>query len=185
MSSGAGLRGFPGAAAYSATKAAQRMFAEALRHELAGTGVSVTTVYPGEIQTSLHDHEQSRMPAWYRGGPNAATAEALAGRIVKAVERDSRHLHYRPLVKGMGILHGVSPGLADRVLRRLRGATRRGTRGTTSGAELRAGRARRCRLRRGGAAARCAAPRPARRGAARRTSGTPASRATAGRRGAM
>jgi NADP-dependent 3-hydroxy acid dehydrogenase YdfG len=123
MSSGAGLRGFPGAAAYSATKAAQRMFAEALRHELAGTGVSVTTVYPGEIQTSLHDHERSRMPAWYRGGPKAATADALALRIVKAVERDSRHLHYRPLVKGMGILHGVSPGAADRVLRRLRGPT--------------------------------------------------------------
>ncbi|MEA2142615.1 MAG: hypothetical protein QOI64_1045 [Solirubrobacteraceae bacterium] len=123
MSSGAGLRGFPGAAAYSATKAAQRMFAEALRHELAGTNVSVTTVYPGEIQTSLHDHERSRMPQWYRGGPNAATAEALAARIVSAVERDSRHLHYRPLVKGMGILHGISPGMADRVLRRLRGGS--------------------------------------------------------------
>ncbi len=123
MSSGAGLRGFPGAAAYSATKAAQRMFAEALRHELAGTGVSVTTVYPGEIRTSLHDHERSRMPDWYRGGPNAAPAEALATRILSAVERDSRHLHYRPLVKGMGILHGVSPGMADRVLRRLRGGS--------------------------------------------------------------
>ena len=123
MSSGAGLRGFPGAAAYSATKAAQRMFAEALRHELAGTGVSVTTVYPGEIQTSLHDHQGTQMPEWYRGGPNAATAEALAARIVKAVERDSRQLHYRSAVKGMGILNGLSPGMADRVLRRLRGAS--------------------------------------------------------------
>ncbi|HEV2787724.1 MAG TPA: SDR family NAD(P)-dependent oxidoreductase [Solirubrobacteraceae bacterium] len=123
MSSGAGLRGFPGAAAYGATKAAQRVFAEALRHELAGSGVSVTTVFPGEIRTSLHDHERARMPAWYRGGPSAASAEVLAQRIVKAVERDRRTLHYRPLVKGMGILHGVSPVLADRVLRRLRGAT--------------------------------------------------------------
>ena len=123
MSSGAGLRGFPGAAAYSATKAAQRMFAEALRHELAGTGVSVTTVYPGEIRTSLHDHEGTRMPEWYRGGPHAAPAEALAVRVLQAVERDSRHLHYRPVVKGMGILHGLSPGAADRVLRRLRGRT--------------------------------------------------------------
>ena len=123
MSSGAGLRGFPGAAAYSATKAAQRMFAEALRHELAGTGVSVTTVYPGEIRTSLHDHEGTQMPQWYRGGPNAASAEALAARIVTAIERDSRHLHYRPLVKHMGILNGLSPGIADRVLRRLRGET--------------------------------------------------------------
>jgi short-subunit dehydrogenase len=123
MSSGAGLRAFPGAAAYSATKAAQRMFAEALRHELAGTGVSVTTVYPGEIQTSLHDHEKARMPEWYRGGPEAATAEALAKRIVKAVEHDRRHLHYRSAVKGMGMLNGLSPALADRMLRRLRGAT--------------------------------------------------------------
>jgi short-subunit dehydrogenase len=121
MSSGAGLRGFPGAAAYSATKAAQRMFAEALRHELCGTGVSLTTVYPGEIQTSLHDHEGTQMPQWYRGGPEAATAQALAARIVKAIERDSRHLHFRPVVKHMGILNGLSPGIADRVLRRLRG----------------------------------------------------------------
>ncbi|HVF77108.1 MAG TPA: SDR family NAD(P)-dependent oxidoreductase [Solirubrobacteraceae bacterium] len=121
MSSGAGLRGFPGAAAYSATKAAQRMFAEALRHELAGTGVSVTTVYPGEIRTSLHDHERGPMPGWYRGGPDAASPDELAKRIIRAVERDSRHLHYRPFVKGMGIVNGLSPNSADRILRRLRG----------------------------------------------------------------
>ena len=123
MSSGAGLRGFPGAAAYSATKAAQRMFAEALRHELAGTGVSVTTVYPGEIRTSLHDHERTRMPEWYRGGSDAASPDVLAKKVLEAVEDDSRHLHYRPFVKGMGIVHGLSPGLADRILRRLRGDT--------------------------------------------------------------
>jgi short-subunit dehydrogenase len=129
MSSGAGLRSFPCSAAYGATKAAQRMFAEALRHELAGSGVSVTTVYPGEIRTSLHDHERARLPGWYRGGDQAATPEALARRVVRAVDRDRRDLHFRPLVKGMGILNGVSPALADRVRRRLRGesaAPRRG-----------------------------------------------------------
>src|SRR3954451_15574409 len=45
VSSGAGLRSFPWAAGYGATEAAQRMFASALRHELSGTGVSVTTVF--------------------------------------------------------------------------------------------------------------------------------------------
>ena len=123
MSSGAGLRAFPGAAAYSATKAAQRMFAEALRHELGGSGVSVTTVYPGEVRTALHDHELARMPAWYHGGPQAVTPEELATRIVTAVQRDRRDLHYRALVKGMGMLNGVSPRAADVVLRRLRGPT--------------------------------------------------------------
>jgi hypothetical protein len=63
------------------------------------------------------------MPEWYRGGPKAASPEALAELVVGAVERDSRSLHYRRLVKGMGILNGVSPRAADRVLRRLRGPT--------------------------------------------------------------
>jgi 3-oxoacyl-[acyl-carrier protein] reductase len=128
MSSGAGLRAFPGAAAYSATKAAQRMFAEALRHELAGSGVSLTTVYPSEVATSLHAHE-GRMPAWYRGGERAAPASALAARVVRAVERDSRELYWPAPVRGMGLLEGISPRLADAALRRLRGlsaAPRRG-----------------------------------------------------------
>jgi len=121
MSSGAGLRSFPGAAAYSATKAAQRMFAEALRHELAETGVSVTTVFPGEIATSLLDHQPpAAMPDWYRA-EDAAPPEALALRIVRAVERDSRTLYWKAPVKGMGVLHGVSSRLADAALRRLRG----------------------------------------------------------------
>jgi short-subunit dehydrogenase len=123
ISSGAGLRSFPGAAAYSATKAAQRMFADALRHELAGTGVSLTTVFPGEVDTSLHDHEQAAMPAWYRGGGRALSANELARRVVTAVERDSRHLYYRRAVKGMALLDGLSPRVADAVLRRLRGPT--------------------------------------------------------------
>jgi short-subunit dehydrogenase len=123
ISSGAALRSFPGAAVYGATKAAQRMFAEALRHELAGTGVSVTTVYPGEIATSLHEHERDRMPPWYRGGPRALPPEKLARRILAAIEADRRSLHYPPLVRALGVLHNVSPRLSDAMLRTLRGET--------------------------------------------------------------
>jgi short-subunit dehydrogenase len=121
ISSGAGLRSFPQAAVYGATKAAQRMFAEALRHELSGTGVSLTTVYPGEIATSLHDHEKDHMPAWYRGGPDAVPARALADRILAAVEADARHLHHPPLVRLLGVVNGLSPRAADAMLRRMRG----------------------------------------------------------------
>jgi short-subunit dehydrogenase len=121
ISSGAGLRAFPGAAAYGATKAAQRAYAEALRHELAGTGVSVTTVFPGEIATHLHDHERETMPAWYRGGPDAVPAATLARVVLDAVEADRRQVFHPPLVRLLGVLNGASPRAADALLRRLRG----------------------------------------------------------------
>jgi len=120
VSSGAGLRAFPQAAVYGATKAAQRAFGEALRHELAGTGVSLTVVYPGEIATTLHDHEKDRMPTWYRGAHHAASPDALAARIIRAVEEDRRAVHYPPLVRALGIAHGINPKLADALLRRIR-----------------------------------------------------------------
>ena len=120
ISSGGGLRGFPHAAVYNGTKAAQRCFAEALRQELHGTGVSVTTVYPGEIETSLHDHELDRMPDWYRMD-RRAPAEPLGEQVVEAVEQDRRELFYPPLVRMLRIVNGLSPRLGDLMLRRILG----------------------------------------------------------------
>ncbi len=123
VSSGAGWRAFPWAAVYGATKAAQRAFGEALRHELSGSGVSLTTVFPGEIASSLHDHEKASMPDWYRGGPDAAPAEALAEAVLDGVQADKRHVFFPPLVRLLAGAHGLSPKLADTILRRLRGGT--------------------------------------------------------------
>jgi short-subunit dehydrogenase len=122
VSSGAGYRSFPEAAAYGATKQAQRGFAEALRHELDGTGVSVTLVYPGEIKSHLHDHEKDTMPTWYHGD-SAASPAPLAEAVVRAVEKDERAVHYPRVVRTLRIVHGISPRLGDAVLRRLRGSS--------------------------------------------------------------
>ena len=121
VSSGAGLRAFPQAAVYGATKAAQSAFADALRHELSGTGVSLTTVHPGEVATSLHDHERDSMPAWSRASTRAVPAHRMADRIVRAIERDERQVFFPPVVRALGIVNGVSPAAADALLRRLRG----------------------------------------------------------------
>ena len=123
VSSGAGVRSFPWAAVYGATKSAQRGFAEALRHELSGTGVSLTTVYPGEVKSHLHEHEQDGMPDWYRGKEKAAPAEPLGRAVVEAVEQDKRAVYYPPLVRLLRIVHGISPRLGDRMLRTMRGGT--------------------------------------------------------------
>ena len=118
VSSGAGIRSFPGAAVYGATKAAQRGFGEALRHELKGTGVGVTMVYPGQIESSLHDHEKERMPDWYKLD-RAVPAEPLARAVVDAVENDRREVFHPPSVRLLRIAHGLRPSLADAMLRRV------------------------------------------------------------------
>jgi uncharacterized protein len=120
VSSAAGLRAFPSAAVYGATKAAQRVFSDALRHELNGTGVSLTTVHPGEIASSLHDEYRGRMPAWSQV-TNRAPAHRLADRIVRAVERDERQVFFPPSVRLLGVVNGLSPAAADALLRRVRG----------------------------------------------------------------
>jgi short-subunit dehydrogenase len=120
VASGASLRAFPWAATYGATKSAQSAFAEALRHELSGTGVSVSTVFPGEIATELHAHERDRMPDWYRSG-DPIPPERVADAIVGVVEEDRRAAFVPPIVRALGI-NGLAPRLADRLLARLRGA---------------------------------------------------------------
>jgi short-subunit dehydrogenase len=118
VSSGAGYRAFPFSAVYGGTKAAQRGFGEALRHELKGTGVGLTMVYPGQIKSSLHDHERERMPSWYKLD-RSAPPEPLAEAIVSGVEKDRREVFYPPNVRLLRVVHGLNPGLADVMLRRI------------------------------------------------------------------
>ena len=116
VSSGAGLRAFPWGAVYGATKAADRGFAEALRHELSGTGVSVSTVFPGEVATSLHDHERDKLPDWRRD-ENTIPPDEVAEAIVDAIEHDRREVHVPAPCGALG-LNGLAPRLTDRLRRR-------------------------------------------------------------------
>ena len=62
IASVAGLRGLPGATAYSASKAAAIRYLEGLRVELRGSGVRVTTIVPGYIETAMTRRNPYRMP---------------------------------------------------------------------------------------------------------------------------
>ena len=58
----AGFRGLPGAAAYSASKAAAISCLESLRVEMLGSGVAVVTLCPGFVATPLTAGNPYRMP---------------------------------------------------------------------------------------------------------------------------
>lgn len=62
VASVAGIRGLPGAGAYSASKAAAIAYLESLRVELRGSGVKVVTLAPGYIATPMTAKNPYPMP---------------------------------------------------------------------------------------------------------------------------
>lgn len=62
MASLAGFRGLPGAPAYCASKAAVRIYGEALRGDLAPHGVGVSVICPGFVRTPMTDVNRFPMP---------------------------------------------------------------------------------------------------------------------------
>lgn len=62
VASVAGIRGLPGAGAYSASKAAVISYLESLRVEMARDNITVTTIAPGYIRTPMTDVNSYKMP---------------------------------------------------------------------------------------------------------------------------
>ena len=85
MGSGAGLTVMPAAAAYSASKHFMDGFSEALRADLTGTGVVVTQVCPGPVDSEFDQLAGSTggmtggPPQFLRIGAAQCAREALAG----------------------------------------------------------------------------------------------------------
>jgi short-subunit dehydrogenase len=82
IASVAGYRGLPGAAAYSASKAAAISYLESLRVELKASGVRVVTICPGYIATPMTEKNPYPMPFML-------SADAAAGKIAAIIERGS------------------------------------------------------------------------------------------------
>lgn len=107
----AGLRGLPGAAPYSASKAAMQAFLEASRVELAQFGVGVTIVNPGFVISEMTRKNKFRMPF-------LMSAEKAAKIIADGLERGKRVVEF-PFGTSLGtrILRHLPDPLYDRVVR--------------------------------------------------------------------
>ncbi len=84
IASVAGIRGLPGAGAYSASKAATIAWLEALRVELRGSGVRVVTIAPGYIATPMTAVNRYPMPF-------LMPADTAARRFARAIERGTSY----------------------------------------------------------------------------------------------
>lgn len=119
ISSLAGVRGIPFEPAYSASKAAVAVYLESLRSELRPRGITVTTVFPGYVQTPLLDAINGSMGADMSSG-KAVTPHVAAARIAKAIERGRSYTHFPvPLGLSVRLSQLLPPRLYDRVMSRM------------------------------------------------------------------
>ena len=113
-----GRLGVPHLLPYCVAKFGAVGFSEALRAELAGTGVTVTTVVPGLMRTGSHlrahfTGRQEREYAWFSIGASAPLvamdADRAARRIVDGIRAGRREVVLTPLAKLVTRVHGVAP----------------------------------------------------------------------------
>ena len=121
-----GLAGVPTRTGYAASKHAMAGFFDSLRIELAGSGVSVTTVYPGFVETGIR--ERAAGAGAGRGKEASAgrimTAERCAALTIRAATRRRRELVMTARGRGARWLRLVAPGLVDRIAARAVGFDR-------------------------------------------------------------
>ncbi len=112
-----GILNPPGAAAYAATRAAVRAFSEALRREVYGTGIRVSTVMPGWTKTEMvqqMDWNELRRTGLFTIFTTLDDASVPARAIVSAVCYNRREVVLGGLQMRLGAISTpISPYLTD------------------------------------------------------------------------
>lgn len=118
-----GSIGFPGFAAYSASKFAVRGFSEALRRELADSGIRVHYVAPRATSTALATDRVRAMNAELGVGMDSPETVAAA---IEQVLREERNEYLLGAPERLfAKLNGLLPALVDRSLRKQLAVIRR------------------------------------------------------------
>lgn len=109
VSSVLGLRATPDRGLYSASKAALNALTDALRVELAASGIHVTLVCPGRLTA-----------AGERGSWLAMSEQDAAERIARCMDRPRRRLTLTLAGRALDALNRLSPNFVDALLGRIR-----------------------------------------------------------------
>jgi short-subunit dehydrogenase len=118
VSSIVGKRGIPYMGAYSATKFAQVGLAEAIRGEVAGSGIHVSVVFPISTETEFFDVMTRQSGFATRAAGPRQSADEVADAIVRAIARPVPEIYPYRWARGLGILNAIAPGVCDRLVKR-------------------------------------------------------------------
>ena len=111
MASLAAFRGFPGAPAYCASKAAVRVWGEALRGHLHRDGIGVSVICPGYIKTPMTDVNRFRMPMLME-------ADEAARIIHGGLARNKARIAFPwPMYALVRLISALPPAVIDPLLR--------------------------------------------------------------------
>jgi NAD(P)-dependent dehydrogenase (short-subunit alcohol dehydrogenase family) len=118
VSSIAGRRGVGGSSVYSATKAAQIGFIEALRAEFVGTDLAASIVYPVATTTEFHSALERDFGRVIEGRGPRQSAEQVARAIVACVMSPKAEVYTLRKAWWLAVLSVVAPARADRFMQR-------------------------------------------------------------------
>jgi NAD(P)-dependent dehydrogenase (short-subunit alcohol dehydrogenase family) len=117
VSSVVGKRAIPKVGGYCATKSALNALSDTLRVEVAGRGITVTSVYPGTTRTAFRENSRRTKDEKRGWRPRGVTPEKVAQKITDAAESGDRDVYVTLpdwlFVTGTTLV----PGLFDRILR--------------------------------------------------------------------
>jgi short-subunit dehydrogenase len=108
----AGATGVAREAVYAATKAGLATFADSLREEVAGSGVTVSVVVPGVVDTPFFDRRGS---AYDRSWPAPIPAERVARALLRAIAADRAEVFAPAWIRLPARLKGAVPGVYRRL----------------------------------------------------------------------
>ena len=118
VSSVVGKRAIPKVGGYCATKSALNALSDALRVEVAGRGITVTTVYPGTTRTAFRENSRRTRDEKRGWRPKGVPPEAVAKKIARAAEVGGRDVYVTLSDRLWVALSAcLMPGFADRLLR--------------------------------------------------------------------
>lgn len=113
MASLAAFRGFPGAPAYCASKAAVRVYGEALRGHLAERGVGVSVICPGYVESPMTAVNDFPMPM-------LMPADKAAAVVARGLAKNRGRIAFPfPLYAAVWLLATLPTALTDPLLRRM------------------------------------------------------------------